>query len=80
MRKCLFERGDLLERLDSAARKMGVETAEAEILDIKSLLIATMTEQQLKLFRAFDDAVVREGTLRVNAAFVVACACGECPG
>lgn len=78
MRKCLFERGDLLERIDDVASKTGIETAEAEIRNIKSLLIGTLTEQQLKLFRAFDDAVVREGTARVNAALMVACGCSRC--
>ena len=78
MRKCLFERDDLQERIDAAASKSGIETAEAEIRNIKSLLIATMTEQQMKLFGAFDDAVIREGTARVNAALVAACGCSQC--
>lgn len=78
MRKCLFERGDLLERIDDVASKTGIETAEAEIRGIKSALTATLTKRQLALFRAFDDAVVREGTARVNAALMVACNCPEC--
>ena len=78
MRKCLFKRNDLLERLDDAADKAGIQELAAEIRNLKSALLATLSKQQVALFREFDDAVVREGTTRVNAGLMVACGCSEC--
>lgn len=78
MRKCLFERDNLLEQLDNAASRTGIETAEAETRDIRSQLAGTLSPDQMKMLRAFDDAVVREGTVRVNAALIMACGCKAC--
>lgn len=78
MRKCLFERGDLLEQIDNAADKAGIQELAADVSKIQAMLLTTLTAQQRELFRRFDDAVVREGTARVNAALTVACGCREC--
>jgi len=78
MRKCLFERGDLLDQLDDAADKAGIQELAADVSTIQAMLLPTLTAQQRELFRQFDDAVVREGTARVNAALMVACGCREC--
>jgi hypothetical protein len=78
MRKCLFERGDLLEQLEDAADKAGIQELAAEVSTIQAMLLPTLTAQQREIFRQFDDAVVREGTARVNAALMLACGCREC--
>lgn len=78
MRRCIFKRDSLLEDLEEAACKVGIKDAEANVQRIRALLAETLTERQLSLFREFDDAVVTEGTLRINTALMMACGCEEC--
>ena len=78
MRKCFFERDGILEAIDSEADKAGIQGLVAQIATIKAALLPTLTEQQKVLFRQFDDAVVNEGTVRVNSAIKAVCGCLEC--
>lgn len=75
MNKCLFTRDGLMERIEDAPeiRKIG-----EQIQAIKSLLLPTLTDQQRELFRQFDDAVISEGTVRVQSTIRAACGCSEC--
>lgn len=78
MRKCIFKRDDLLGELEEATEKAGIKDVEANVLRIKASLAETLTERQLSLLREFDDAVIAEGTLRVNAALAIGCGCRDC--
>lgn len=78
MRRCIFKRDNLLDKLEEVACMAGIKDAEANVLRIRTTLAETLTEQQMLLLREFDDAVITEGTLRVNAALALACGCGRC--
>jgi len=78
MKKCLFKRDNFLEQLDYAADKVGIQELDAKVNAIKDELLPTLTEQQKQLFRQFDDAIVDQGTARVNGAIMLACGCPEC--
>jgi len=78
MRKCFFERDGILETIDNEADKAGIRDIAGQISTIKTALLPTLTEQQKALFKQFDDAVVSEGTVRVNSAIKALCGCLEC--
>lgn len=78
MRRCIMKRVSLLEELERTAGRVGIKVAEANVLRIRASLAETLTEGQMSLLREFDDAVITEGTLRVNAALALACGCRQC--
>lgn len=75
--KCLFDRNGIIDQVEDVPE---VRQIGQQINVIRAALMATLAPDQRVLFNQYDDAVVTEGTVRVNAAIRAACGCLECRG
>lgn len=74
MKKCLFSKINI-EQVEHAPE---VRQIGEEVKRLVAQLLPSLTPEQKELYRKIDDAVVTEGTARVNAAIRAACGCIKC--
>lgn len=77
MKKTLCRQDSILERIEQHPT---IKAVSEQITTIRNMLLANLPPEQAKLFRQYDDAVVNEGTVRVQQAIRTACGCQECRG